>query len=373
MKILFTGGGTGGHIVPLIAVIRELRKIHGGAHLQLFYMGPRDNFNELLFSQEGIRISNVMAGKVRRYFGPLAILQNIIDIFFRMPIGFIQAFFKLLFIRPDAIFSKGGYGALPATIAGWLLWIPIFLHESDQVPGKANKIAATFARKVFIAFPHTPFSPSKTLLTGNPVRREILDGSKQEAMQIFRLKGDKPVLLIIGGSQGAQKINDVVLAILNDMLTSFEVIHQTGEKNFQEVSSEAKTFISQENTPYYHPAPFLKEPELRHAYAACDFIIARAGSGTIFETAALGKPSILIPLLGAAQNHQVQNAYAYQKTGACIVLEESNLTPHFFLEKLKATLGNQKELDAMSQAALSFAKPEAAKTIAQYLLEYLDS
>lgn len=370
MKILFTGGGTGGHILPLVAVIRELRKLQKG--IGFFYMGPEDDFKEMLLSQEQIKILRVIAGKIRRYTNPIAILQNFFDIVFKIPFGFLEAFWKIFFLAPDVIFSKGGYGAIPATIAGWLLRVPIFLHESDSFPGKTNQIAGHFAVKIFTSFPQTRHFPlKKIILVGNPVRTELLVGSKQEAIEIFKLKGGKPLILILGGSQGAQKINDVVLTILNELIQNFEIIHQTGEKNFKQVQAEARAVLAPGNEQYYHAAPFLKEPELRHAYAATDLIVARAGSGTIFEVAALGKPSILVPLLGSAQNHQSQNAYAYESTKACAVLEEPNLTPHFFLEKLKHVLSTPQELSLMSQAALAFARPDAAKTIARYLVAYL--
>ncbi len=372
MKILFTGGGTGGHILPLVAVARELQKTAQKDQLKLFYLGPHDNFNELLLAQEGIRVKNAMAGKVRRYFGPLALLQNLLDVFFKIPFGFLQAFLKLAFIGPDLILSKGGYGALPTTLAAWVLRIPVFLHESDSIPGKANQIASMFALKIFTSFPRMlSLSPKKTILVGNPIRTALLEGSKEEAKTVFNLQEGKPVVLVLGGSQGAQKINDAVLSILNQLTENFEVIHQTGEHNFPQVFSEAKAVLTQGNEKYYHAFAFLKEPELRHAFAAADIIVARAGSGSIFEIAALGKPSILVPLSSAAQNHQARNSYEYQKSGACAVLEEANLTPHFFLEKLKYLASSPKEMQTMSQAALNFAKPEAASTIAQYLLEYL--
>ena len=276
----------------------------------------------------------------------------------------------MFLLSPDLIFSKGGYGAMPATIAGWMLQIPIILHESDTIPGLSNRIGGFFASQIFVAFPRTSFFPAKKMVyVGNPIRKGILVGSKEEAQQLLQLKGGKPVVLFMGGSQGAQRINDMLLAILGEALKDFEIIHQAGEKNFVQVRKEAKTVVSKELLPYYHAVPFLKEPELRHVYAATDFIVSRAGSGSIFEIAALGKPSILIPLPEAAQNHQIQNAYEYANTGAAIVLEESNLAPHFFLEKLKYLLSSPQELAKMSQAALQFAKPEAATIIAKYLIE----
>jgi UDP-N-acetylglucosamine--N-acetylmuramyl-(pentapeptide) pyrophosphoryl-undecaprenol N-acetylglucosamine transferase len=374
MKILFTGGGTGGHILPIIAVARELRKqqdspeIAGG--LQFLYMGPKDDFSEILLSQEGIKVYHTLAGKVRRYGGVKTLFQNLLDTLVKTPLGIFQALFRMFLLSPDLIFSKGGYGAIPATVAGWTLQVPIILHESDTIPGLSNRVGGFFASQIFVSFPHTSFFPAKKMaVVGNPIRKGVLIGSKEEAQRLLKLKGGRPVILFLGGSQGAQRINDMLLAILQEALKDFEIIHQAGEKNFTQVQEEAKTVVSKEFLPYYHAVSFLKEPELRHVYAATDFIVSRAGSGSIFEIAALGKPSMLIPLPEAAQNHQIQNAYKYANTGAAIVLEESNLAPHFFLEKLRYLLSSPQELAKMSEAALQFAKPEAATTIARYLIE----
>ncbi len=374
MKILFTGGGTGGHILPIIAVARELRKQQDspevGGGLQFLYMGPKDDFAEILLSQEGIKVYHALAGKVRRYGGIKTLFPNLLDTLFKTPLGIFQALFRMFLLSPDLILSKGGYGALPATVAGWMLQIPIILHESDTIPGLSNRIGGFFASQIFVAFPRTSFFPAKKMVyVGNPIRKGVLVGSREEAQRLLALKGGKPVVLFMGGSQGAQRINDMLLAILGEALKDFEIIHQTGEKNFAQVREEAKTMASKELIPYYHAVSFLKEQELRHVYATADFIVSRAGSGSIFEIAALGKPSILIPLPEAAQNHQIQNAYEYANTGAAIVLEEQNLAPHFFLEKLRYLLSSPQELAKMSQAALQFAKPEAATTIARYLIE----
>lgn len=372
MKILFTGGGTGGHLLPIIAVARELKRSYPGGDMELFSMGPENKFGDLLLSQEGIKSYAVKAGKVRRYFTPFALLQNIIDMVFITPFAILKAFKILFFLSPDLIFSKGGYGAMPATVASRFLRIPLFLHESDVVPGKANLTAEKFALEVFTSFPFTRhFPPKKVLLVGNPIRTRLLSGSRQEAAQLFNLVGDKPVLLIMGGSQGASRINEMLLMVLDQALAEFEIIHQTGTKHFKTIEQESKVVISEANLPYYHPAPFLNENELRHAYAAADFIVSRAGSGTIFEIAAQGKPSLLIPLPESAQNHQVENAYAYAKTGASVVLEEANLKPHFFLERIRSILSDEGERARMADAARRFAKPNAARVIADYLLAYL--
>ena len=372
MKILFAGGGTGGHIFPIVAIARELRRSYAETDLKLFYMGPEDRFGDVILSQEGIKTFTVKAGKLRRSRTLAAFFQNFSGLFFSTPIGIFRAFKILFLLSPDLIFSKGGYGAIPATVAGRLLRIPVFLHESDIVPGKANRSAEKFALEIFTSFPYTRyFPPKKVLLVGNPIRKRLLSGSREEATKIFQLVNGKPILLIMGGSQGAQRLNDMLFAILDEVLNEFEVIHQTGEANFKTAQEESKVMISEANLPYYHPVPFLDENQIRHAYAAADFIVNRAGSGSIFEIAALGKPSILIPLPESAQNHQVENAYAYALTGAAIVLEEANMRPHFFLERVRSVIFDHGEMERMSQAALRFAKPDAARIIADYLLAYL--
>ncbi len=372
MKILFTGGGTAGHIIPIIAVIRKIRKIYSKEDLEFFYVGPQDEIGSILLSHEGIKIKQVLSGKIRRYVDKKSIFQNLFDVLFKIPFGISQAFFYIFFLSPDLIFSKGGFGSIPTATAGWLLRVPIFLHESDVAPGLSNKLISKFSLKIFTSFPKTEYFPvKKTILTGNPIREEILEGSKAMAEKLFQLNKDKPIILILGGSQGAQRINNKILDILAELLKNFELLHQTGAKNFKQVKAESKVVITKNLEKYYHPFPFLKERELKHAYQAADLIIARAGAGTIFETAAIGKPCILIPLPESAQNHQVKNAYSYAKNNACIVMEEANFTPRFFLEKLKELFSHPEELQNMEKNAKNFAQIKAAKIIAEYICNYL--
>ena len=372
MKILFTGGGTGGHIFPIVAISREIRKICPKEKIEFFFIGPRDDFGEILLSQEGIKVKTILAGKIRRYFDFKSFFENLIDIFIKIPLGILQAFFYLFFLAPDLIFSKGGFGSIPAVLSGKLLGVPIFLHESDAIPGMANRFLARFSLEIFVSFPKTLYFPEeKMILVGNPIRREILEGSKEEAKEYFKLVGGKPLVLILGGSQGAQRINDKILEILPEILKNFELIHQGGEKNFSQVKEEAKVMIVKNFEKYYHLFPFLKEEELKMAYAACDLIVSRAGAGTIFEIAALGKPAILIPLPEAAQDHQLKNAYTFAETGATKVLEEKNFTPHFFWERLRYLFSHPEELEKMIRAAKEFSKPNAARIIAGYIVDYL--
>lgn len=368
MKILFTGGGTGGHVFPLVAIAREIRRIYPKKNLELHYLGPKDDFGLILLSQEDFIIETIVSGKLRRYFD----WRNFIDILFKIPFGIFQSFFFLLRIKPNLVFSKGGSGSIAVTYSAKLLRIPVFLHESDVVPGLSNQKASAWAKKIFISFPKTEyFDPDKTTLIGNPIRKEILDGSKKEAGEIFSLTLERPVLLIMGGSQGAEAINDFILRVFKDLLESYEIIHITGRENVKGAEAEAQVVAGKDLLRYYHAMGFLDEEKMKHAYRAADLIISRAGSGSIFEIAAVGKPSILVPLPGSAGDHQSKNAYAYADEGAAMVIEQENLTPNFFMEKIQLSFLHQEDLKKMGERALAFSKPMAARAIAREILEFL--
>lgn len=377
MKILFTGGGTGGHIFPIIAIIREIKKIPLDEEKPepkvFYYLGANDKSGSAwLLREEGVKVKIILTGKIRRYFSPLAVLENIIDVLIKIPLGILQAFWHLFFWAPDIIFSKGGSGSLPVIIAGWFLQIPIFLHESDVVPGFTNRLAARFALEVFVSFPKTKgFPPEKMLVVGNPIREELLYGLAQEGQKLFQLTGEKPVILILGGSQGAKQINDLVLNILPEWLKNFELIHIAGPQHYKMIKREAEVVLRPELKKYYHPMDFLSEDQLKHAYSSCHFIISRAGAGGIFEIAALGKPSILIPLPEAAQNHQLKNAYALTEAEGALVIEKANLTPHFLLERIKHLFAHPDEFRKLAQGARKFSKPKAAKVIGEYIIAFL--
>jgi len=369
-KILFTGGGTGGHVFPIIAIAQEMSR--KDSDLNFSYIGPKDFCSSTFMGKEKIKTYYISCGKIRRYFSVNSIISNFIDVVFKIPFGIFQAFLVMFFTMPDIIMSKGGFGSVPVVIAGWLLRIPVFLHESDIVPGMANIICSKFSEKIFVSFPisQTEFFPKEKMIeTGNPIRNGILGGNKEEAQKLFNLTYEKPVILILGGSQGSERINEEILEILPDMLKEFEVVHQTGLSQFKRVKGESAAFVSEDAKKYYHPYFFLDEKEMKHAFAASDCVVARSGAGSIFEIAATKKPSILIPLPESAQNHQVRNAYAYADTGACVVLEEGNFTHHFFLEKLREVLRDHAE--NMKIAAEKFSKIDAAEKIAKNILIYL--
>ncbi|MFA5042234.1 MAG: UDP-N-acetylglucosamine--N-acetylmuramyl-(pentapeptide) pyrophosphoryl-undecaprenol N-acetylglucosamine transferase [Candidatus Paceibacterota bacterium] len=380
VRIVLTGGGSGGHTFPLIAVSREIKKISEAKNIpiEIIYIGP-DDFVVPYVLKEGIMVKKILTGKFRRSFS----LENFFD-FFRVIAGIIQTFFYLFTIMPDLIFSKGGYGSLPIMVWGIIFFIPAYIHESDAVPGLVNHFFGRFCKKIFISFEYSKrFFPSKkTILTGNPVRENLLNYKidKLSVKKSLGLSEERTLITFIGGSQGASNINDLVLDILPKIIDKVEIIHQTGEKNYQLVVNEADIVFreiigSEEGKKYYHPFAFLGEEEalnifsLRNVYLISDLIVARAGSGLIFEIALSGKPAILIPLPWATRDHQRINAYEYAKNGAAIVVEEKNLSPNIFNDLLNRVINDKEKLDSMSKAALNFALPNATKEIADNLMQ----
>ncbi|MEA2113627.1 MAG: undecaprenyldiphospho-muramoylpentapeptide beta-N-acetylglucosaminyltransferase [Patescibacteria group bacterium] len=378
MRILFTGGGSGGHIFPIIAVARELKKIHrqsiqpigpnSETALALFFVGA-NSFSKNLLRKEGIETRVIWAGKIRRYFS----LRNLADLL-KIPIGFFQALWSVYLIMPDVIFSKGGYDSAPVVLAGWLYRIPVLIHESDAAPGLANRFAAKFSKRIAVSFEAAKnyFPSQKTILTGNPIRLEVIQAcssdnekDRENAKNIIGIAGQKPALFVFGGSQGAQKINEIVLRTLPQFLEKYEVIHQCGNKNERQIRETFK----EELPNGYYLFSFLDEKQLSSAYLLSSIIIARAGAGSIFEIAACGKPSILIPLSGSASDHQNKNAFAYAKAGAASVLEQANLTPNLFINEIDKILSGEERARKMADNAKNFSRPEAAHKIAQGLID----
>jgi len=243
IKILFTGGGSGGHIYPLLAVAEELVRLTAARNLdlELYYMGPIDEYSKIL-GESSFRVKSIPAGKLRRYFSP----ANFTDIpkFF---IGFIAALFKMYFVMPDAIFSKGGAGAFPVVLAGRFYRIPVIIHESDAAPGLNNLFSAKFATKIAVSFERALnyFNPKKTAWVGTPLREELLADvpSREDARGELGFENDTPLVLILGGSQGATRINEFILANLEMFLKETQILHQTGVANFTEVQSLTKSII----------------------------------------------------------------------------------------------------------------------------------
>ncbi len=368
--MLLTGGGTGGHFYPLIAVARALKdraERERIVDLDLVFAAPAP-YDEKVLREEGIAFIKTPAGKIRRYFS----LMNFVDPL-KTAWGSFKAIIAIYFDFPDVVFSKGGSGSFPALVAARLFGIPVIIHESDAVPGKVTKWAAKFAKRIAVSFPQAAkyFPSEKVAYTGNPVRREVMGGSEEEARDIFKLEpGLQTTIVVYGGSQGAEPINNVLLDILPELLKTAQVVHQTGTKNFREIEGRAKLILEKsEFKQRYHPIGFFDEGQLRDASKAATLAIARAGASTISEIALWGKPAILIPLPHAAQDHQRENAYAYARGGACVVLEEQNLTPHILLSEIRKVLGDSAAMQKMSQGAQLFAKVDAADRIAEEIIK----
>ena len=364
MRIALTGGGTGGHFYPILAVASELRAIAAAERvvdLRLFYFGSKPLHPELL-AKDSIRYRHVAAGKVRSYAPPLNILDAFLTAF-----GILQAIGKMLVVMPDVVFAKGGYDSFPTLVAARLFRIPVVIHESDAVPGRVNRWAGKWATRVAIAYPAAGkfFPEGKVALTGIPIRSGILGGTREQAAEFFAVYSDRPVVFITGGSQGAKIINQAVVEILARILEKFEVIHQVGEAHFEDLRFETASIIKEGGGErYYHMVASLNEEEMRSAYLLADIIVSRAGS-TIFEIAAWGKPAIVIPLAIAAQDHQRENAYAYAAAGAAVIIEEANLTPSLLLHEITSVAEHPERRAKMAEAAKAFARTDAAEVIAK--------
>lgn len=366
MRIVLTGGGTGGHIFPILAVARKLREIvPEGKDLEFLFLGPGGELERELMEKEFIPDKKILSGKLRRYFS----LSYISDLM-KIPLGIVQSLWRLLVFMPDTVFSKGGYAGVPVVIAAWLYRIPIIIHESDVTPGLANQFAEKLAQKVAVSFPGAAnfFNPSKVVITGNPVRDELAKGSKEEALKIFGLSGTKKIILIMGGSQGAQTINEAILRILPELVRNFEIIHLTGKGDFENVVDEAGRIGIKAGHADYHPYAFLNE-EIPHALAAADLVVSRAGANAISEIAANGKPAIIIPIKSSANNHQELNAYALAETGAAVVLNQENLGENILLEKIEEVTGSPELQYELGERIKKFYNPDAAKKIAEEIIK----
>ncbi len=368
MKILFAGGGTGGHFYPMIAVADAINSIVQQEKIikaELVFMSdsPYDSF---LLIEKGIRFKKAPSGKVRRYFSFLNATDSV-----KTALGAVKALVAVFFDFPDVVFSKGGYAAFPAVFAARVFFIPLIIHESDAVPGKVNRWSGKFAKRIAISFPGAVkyFPKDKVALTGNPTRKEFFILAKTGAKDFFELKEDAPAIFITGGSQGAKKINDNIIDILPELLEKYQVIHQCGKNNLKEVKERVSIVLA--DSPHksrYHPVDYLDLNGLRMAYGASDLVISRAGAANIFEIAASGLPSIIIPLSTAAQDHQRENAYSYAKVGAADVIEEMNLTPHVLLSEINRLMDDKEKMKAMGEAAKKFSTPDAAEKIAREII-----
>ena len=367
MKILFTGGGTGGHFYPIISIAQEIAILSKEYRLivpELYYMAPSPYNPGILFDNNIIYKKNT-AGKRRLYFSVL----NFFDLF-KTGWGIITALWDVFRIYPDVVFGKGGYASFPVLVAAKLLRIPVMIHESDTVPGRVNKWAGKFAARIAVSYDEaaTFFPTDKVAFTGNPIRKELTEPLKSGAHEFLKLSSDLPTLLILGGSLGSQIINDTLIDTLPTLLEKFQIIHQTGRANYKDVLARVETvLINSGNKDRYKPFDYLNVLALRMAAGVADIIVSRAGSA-IFEIAMWGVPSIIISSTDTNGDHQRKNAFAYARSGAAVVIEEANLTPHILAGEITRIIGDARARETMKRAALSFVKQDASRAIAKEIL-----
>lgn len=333
--IVLTGGGTAGHVTPNIAMIPRLKELG----YKISYIGSYEGIEKKLIEELGIPYYGISSGKLRRYFD----VKNFTDPF-RVLKGFMEAKKLMKELKPDVVFSKGGFVTVPVVIAASRRKIPTFIHESDMTPGLANKICIPFATKVCCNFPETisNLPKDKAVLTGTPIRQELLTGSKEKGLTFTGLSPDKPVILIIGGSLGATAVNEAVRSILPELLEDFQVVHLCGKGKLDENLKDTKGYVQYE---------YIKK-ELADLFALADIVISRAGANAICELSALNKPNLLIPLSArASRGDQILNARSFEHLGYSKVLEEEEITKESLLDAVHDLYENRESyITAMSSS-----------------------
>lgn len=334
-KIVLTGGGTAGHVTPNMALIPKLQELD----YEIVYMGSYDGIEKKLMEDFHIPYYGIATGKFRRYFDP----KNFSDPF-RVIKGMTEARKYLKEIKPDVLFSKGGFVSVPVVRAAYSLGIPCIIHESDMTPGLANKLCIPVAKKVCCNFPET-FSllpPNKAVLTGSPIRQELTTGSKEAGYELCGFDSSKPVIMVVGGSLGSAAVNQAVRDVLPELLKDFQVVHLCGKEKVDNLLL---------TTPGYKQFEYIKS-EMKDIFAMADIVISRAGANAISELLALRKPNILIPLPStSSRGDQILNAKSFESQCFSIVIDEDDLTSKILLEKIQELYCNrQTYIDAMSKS-----------------------
>ncbi|MBI5456590.1 UDP-N-acetylglucosamine--N-acetylmuramyl-(pentapeptide) pyrophosphoryl-undecaprenol N-acetylglucosamine transferase [Candidatus Kaiserbacteria bacterium] len=372
MRIVFTGGGSGGHFYPLIAVAEHIEDIVHEKRLispELYYIGPPP-FDESALLEHDIEYRASPAGKMRQYRS----IMNILDMF-KTGWGIVQSIFQLFSIYPDIIVSSGGYAAFPTLYAARILKIPVVAYDADAKPGRVSLWSAKFARWIALAHPDAAkkFSPKlqeRTAIIGHPIRKEIEEPSAEGGHEFLKLDAGVPTLFFLGGSQGAQKINEVLLDSLKELVTRYNVVHQAGKANLQEVQGIAGVVLR--DSPHkerYRAFALLNTLALRMTAGITSLCIARAGSGTIFELASWKLPCILVPLPIDVSHDQTENAFTFARAGAAVVIEQKNLSPHVLIAEIDRIMGDAALRGKLGEAASKFARRDAGRKLATIVLE----
>ncbi|NMM61251.1 undecaprenyldiphospho-muramoylpentapeptide beta-N-acetylglucosaminyltransferase [Clostridium sp. P21] len=350
-KIIMTGGGSAGHVTPNLALVPKLKEL--GYEIQ--YIGTKDGIERKIIEQEEIKYHVISSGKLRRYFD----IKNFTDPF-KVLKGIFQATLIMKKEKPNMVFSKGGFVAVPVVIAAHLNKIPVIAHESDMTPGLANRISAPYCTKVCVTFPESvnKIKDNKAVLTGTPIRGELLQGSKILGRKICKFEQDKPILLIIGGSLGSKFINDVIRDGIDKLLEKYNIVHICGKGNLDKELVEKKG---------YKQFEYINE-ELPHIMNAADIVLSRAGANVIFELLALKKPNILIPLSKkSSRGDQILNAASFEKSGYSIVIQEEELSESILIESLETLCNNKnKYINSMENSTAKNGTEAIISTIEKY-------
>lgn len=337
-RIVLTGGGTAGHVTPNMALIPNLQE----AGYDIQYIGSYDGIEKDLITGIDIPYHSISSGKLRRYFD----VKNFTDPFKVMK-GYLQASKLLKQLKPDIVFSKGGFVSVPVVLAAKHRHIPCIIHESDMTPGLANKLAIPSATKVCCNFPETlKYLPNgKAVLTGSPIRQELFQGNKERGLSFCGFTSDKPVILVIGGSLGAVAVNNAVRESLDELLKHFQIIHLCGKGKVEPSLQQKQGYVQFE---------YIKK-ELSDLFACTDLMISRAGANAICEILSLRKPNILIPLSAAAsRGDQILNARSFEKQGYSFVIEEESLTREALVQAVETVYENRNSyVDAMNKSELA--------------------
>ena len=368
-RIVLAGGGSGGHVFPLIAVAEELEAQYPDT--EFLYIGTSAQMGKVAeeaMNEIGIPTKNILTGKLRRYFS----MQYFLD-FFRVPIGIVQSLVYLLQFMPDAVFSKGGYASVPVVIAAWLYHIPVLTHDSDAVPGWANRICGKFSRYVAVSYSTSKkyFIANKTVVTGNPIRTEMTTGNRARGYERWGFTEARPTVFIMGGSQGAKAINDAVTAILPQLSKIAQVLHITGKEHYDRAVKLAAKAGFKSGRHLYVAVPFLNRTEMADAYAVSDIILSRSGANSVTEIAANKKVAIFVPIpQGLSQ--QYMNAYEIAKIGGALVLEEQNLGRRILMEKIEELLHNRELRKQLQEKIYTFYHKDAAKKIVAGIVKMIE-
>jgi UDP-N-acetylglucosamine--N-acetylmuramyl-(pentapeptide) pyrophosphoryl-undecaprenol N-acetylglucosamine transferase len=367
MRVVIAGGGTGGHTSAGLAVAAALR---ARGDVEIAWIGTADGAEARRVPEAGIPFHAIPAGKLRRYWDR----RNLTDLAWRVPLGLLAARRLLGQLRPAVVLGTGGFVSLPPAVAAWSRGIPVVVHEQTAVPGLANRLAARFATRVALSFPPAAAAgaaPAGAVVTGNPVRPEVRDGSREEGRRLLAFEPALPVVYVTGGSLGAHRINRAVGEALGDLLPRCQILHQCGdnpETGDRQWLAERAAALPPALRARYALRPYVGA-ELRHVYALASLVVGRSGAGTLHECCALGRPALYVPLPGASGDEQTANAREVERVGGARILPQSALTPAALAAAVAELLADPAALAAMGERARGLHVPDAAERLAALLQE----